>query len=264
MRFLIRIECRSGNRGAGEHGVKEVFKVVGTMEDSRDAQPAARHRKNSQQNQRQQHNPGRLVHAMTVRGLPVVMLGDRNRMRILARMDRRQLLAAKMVFIKALGTEKRLEPQAEHVKRGQSRRDEPDRPHHFAQRRVRCERLVQDFILGEEAGERWDAGDGEDSHGHRPKSDGDAPAQSAHNAHVLFATQRMDHGPSREEQKRFEERVRHHVEDRGRISRNAAGEKHVAQLRHGRVSQHPLDIVLHQPHAGRKNRGSGADRSHPR
>ncbi len=68
-------------------------------------------------------------------------------------------------------------------------------------------------------------------------------------AHILLAAQRVDHRPGREEEQRLEERMRHQVEDRRRVRRDAASQEHVAKLRDGRVCQHALDVVLHHADA---------------
>ena len=65
----------------------------------------------------------------------------------------------------------------------------------------------------------------------------------------------MDHRAGAQEQQRLEEGVRVQVEDAGRVGADAAGEEHVAELRAGRVGDHPLDVELGEPDRGGEDRG---------
>ena len=62
-----------------------------------------------------------------------------------------------------------------------------------------------------------------------------------------------------EEEQRLEECVRDEVEDGRGIGRDAAGEKHVAQLRDGGVGEDALDVVLDKADGGGKEGRGRAD-----
>ena len=63
-------------------------------------------------------------------------------------------------------------------------------------------------------------------------------------AHVLLVVHRVDDAARAEEQQRLEEGVREQMEHRRAISADARREEHVAELRAGRIGDHPLDVVL--------------------
>jgi hypothetical protein len=79
--------------------------------------------------------------------------------------------------------------QPEHVERGQPGDDESDRPDPLE---VELERLTQDLVLREEAGERRDPGNGDGPDQHRDVGDLDLLAQAPHEAHVLLFVDRVD------------------------------------------------------------------------
>ena len=81
--------------------------------------------------------------------------------------------------------------------------------------------------------------------------------QAAIEAHVLFVVHGMDHRAGTEEQQRLEEGVGEQVEHRRAIGTAAGGEEHVAELRAGRISDHPLDVVLHHANGRGEQRGAG-------
>ena len=62
-----------------------------------------------------------------------------------------------------------------------------------------------------------------------------------------------------EEQQRLEEGVGEQVEHRRAIGADAGGEEHVAELRAGRISDHALDVGLHQADRRGEDGGGGAD-----
>ena len=117
----------------------------------------------------------------------------------------------------------------------------------------------ENLVLGEEAGERRDAGDGDDAGGHGPEGDGDALAEAAHLAHVLLAGEGVDDGAGGEEEQRLEEGVGHQVEDAGLVGADSAGEEHVAELRDGGVGEDALDVVLDEADAGGEDGRGCAD-----
>ncbi len=69
----------------------------------------------------------------------------------------------------------------------------------------------------------------------------------------------VDHGAGAEEQQGLEEGVREQVEHRRAIGADARREEHVAELRAGRIGDHPLDVVLHGADRGRQDGGGGPD-----
>ena len=115
-------------------------------------------------------------------------------------------------------------------------------------------RRHQNLVLGEEAGEGRDAGDGERRGPHQRPRDGHVLLQAAHVAHVLRVlvvarvvirrVHGVDHGARAEEQQRLEERVRHQVKDAGDVRAGAHAHEHVAELGHGGIREHLLDVPL--------------------
>ena len=84
--------------------------------------------------------------------------------------------------------------------------------------------------------------------------------QPAHVADVLLAVQRVNHRARAEEQAGLEERVRVEMEDAGAERADAHRQEHVAELRHRRIREHALDVVLHQADgAGEERRGRADD-----
>ena len=142
-----------------------------------------------------------------------------------------------------------------HVVGGEDRRDEPE----HVQRRALGERVEQDLVLRPEAGERRHAGDRQPADDERGGGDRHQLAERAHLAHVLLVVHAVDHRAGAEEQQRLEEGVRHHVEDGGDVGARPDREEHVAELRHGRVGEHRLDVVLGDGDRGREQGGDHAD-----
>ena len=82
---------------------------------------------------------------------------------------------------------------------------------------------------------------------------------AAHAPHVLFAGHRVDDRSAPEEEERLEEGVRHQVERAGRKRADAHRREHVAELRHRRVREDALDVVLDQADRRRHQRRQHAD-----
>jgi hypothetical protein len=82
----------------------------------------------------------------------------------------------------------------------------------------------------------------------------DAPVEPAHLADVLLAAHGVDDRAGAEEQQRLEEGVRHQMEDRRPERSNSRRQHHVPQLRHRRVRQHLLDVVLRHADGGGEQR----------
>jgi hypothetical protein len=123
----------------------------------------------------------------------------------------------------------------------------------------RDEGLVEDFVLADEAGQRREAGDGEDGDGHGPERDRDFGAEATHEAHVLLVREGVDDGAGGEEEQRFEEGMGDEVEDACGVRRDSAGEEHVAELRDGGVGEDALDVGLDDSDGRREERRSDAD-----
>ncbi len=82
-------------------------------------------------------------------------------------------------------------------------------------------------------------------------------------AHILLVVHRVDDRPRAQEQQRLEEGMREQVEHRRSVGAHARGEEHVAQLRAGRIGDHPLDVPLRRADRGGKYAGRRAhDRHH--
>ena len=77
--------------------------------------------------------------------------------------------------------------------------------------------------------------------------------------HVLLVVHGVDHAARAEEQQRLEEGVGEQVEHRRAIGADARREEHVAELRAGRISDHPLDVVLRAADRRGEDAGGGAD-----
>src|SRR5882724_2388492 len=89
-----------------------------------------------------------------------------------------------MMFVKTFLTEEGLEPETEHVERGHECGDQPDGPKQFVEWVVGDKGAIEDLVFGEEACERREACDSEDTCGHRPEGNRDTLAKAAHVAHV--------------------------------------------------------------------------------
>ena len=74
----------------------------------------------------------------------------------------------------------------------------------------------------------------------------------------------MNHRARAEEEQGFEERVREQVEDSHPVRTDAERQEHVSKLADGRVGEHALDIILHQPDRRGEYRGERAHRGHDR
>ena len=109
-----------------------------------------------------------------------------------------------------------------------------------------CSGRLDDRILGEIAGGKREAGERERADQHADVSHRQLVAQAAHFAHVLLVMHRVDHGARAKEQERLEEGMGEQMEHADRIGAHAHCDEHVAELRTGRVSDHALDVVLHE------------------
>ena len=81
---------------------------------------------------------------------------------------------------------------------------------------------------------------------------GIALPQPAHLAHVLLVMHRGDHRARAEEQQRLEEGMGEEVEHAEAVAADAEADEHVAELRAGRIGDHPLDVVLDETRRSRR------------
>ena len=152
----------------------------------------------------------------------------------------------------------RAEDHPERVDRGHERAHVP----RHVQRPVPGPALAgdeQDLVLREEPRERRHAGkreaaDHEAAVGERHRS-----SEAAHPVERLLARHRADERPCAHEQERLEEGVRHHVEHARGVGADGHAHDHVADLRHRRVGDHPLDVGLHERHRRRHQQRRAAD-----
>ncbi len=86
--------------------------------------------------------------------------------------------------------------------------------------------------------------------------------QAAHLPQILFAVQTVNHRARAQEQQALEERVRHQMPDAGRKRAHADAQEHVAELRHGGVGVHFLDVHLRHTDGRREERRRQADHRH--
>ena len=87
-------------------------------------------------------------------------------------------------------------------------------------------------------------------------------AQATHLADVLLTTHGMYYATGAKEQERFEERMRHYMEDRRSICPRTQCQEHKAKLAHCRVGQYFFNIILPDSNSGRKHSCSQPYYSH--
>src|ERR1051325_544923 len=125
--------------------------------------------------------------------------------------------------------------QACHVKRSHSRGDEADDPQDLAAaENARRKSLPEDFVFREESSERNDAADREPTH----------------SRHLLFVMHAMNDRTRSKEEQCFEERVGEYMEDRADERAYSGAQKHVSELRYGRIGQNLLNICLSDSNRG--------------
>src|SRR5207244_10822953 len=95
------------------------------------------------------------------------------------------------------------------------------------------ERAPENLSLTEKPRKRGNPGDRQGSHKEGPCRDRNFAPQAAHLVNVLLAGHGVNHAACAEEQKRFEEGVRHQVENARGESSHPEREKHVAELADG-------------------------------
>src|SRR5215469_2021637 len=136
-------------------------------------------------------------------------------------------MAAFRCFASAIIAKESHEPEPEHIERSDEGGRHSDKP----VSRICLISTCQNFILAEESCEWWKACDRESRGRHGHESRWDVLPQPTHLAHVLLAADGVNHRARREKQESLEERVRHQVEDSGRVRCHTACHEHVTQLR---------------------------------
>ena len=208
----------------GEHGRQEAREARAALGRNPDRQ-AGHQRECRQHGERQRHHRGRLVDVV------------------------RRLLGH------ARRAEEGEEKEAEGVERGEERAQQEDRPHHA----VAVEGGREDLVLREEAGEERHAGEPRGADRHRDRRRHHARGEAAHLAEVLLAAHAVDDAACAEEEQRLEEGVRDEVENACGVRAEADRREHVAELAHGRVREHALDVGLHEADRGGEDRRRSAD-----
>jgi hypothetical protein len=200
---------------------------------------AAEDRQHAQHNQRHGHGPRRFVEVML------------------------RLLAAPELTVEGH------KDQAEHVESGQHCTHHAEYPECVVGRSevveiggAGLECLEQNLVLGEEAGEDRDPGNRQGRSQEGPVGDRHVLLEPAHLADVLLTAAGVDHRSRTEEEAGLEERMGQDMEDGGHEGADTGAEEHIAELGHGGVSQHLLDVVLHQTDGGGKDRGQSANDRH--
>ena len=189
-----------------------------------------------QQHHRHRHDAGRLVRVV---GLSV--LG-------------RQVLPA-------LLAEERHEHQPGHVERGEPGGDRGEQPERPALPAGRGERRLDDGVLGEVAGQRREADQGEVTQPERDERDRHDAGEAAVVAHVDVVVHGVHDRARPEEQARLEEAVGQQVGDAERVAVRTEPhrEEHVADLADRGVGQHLLDVVVGAPDDRADEQGDRAD-----
>ena len=129
---------------------------------------------------------------------------------------------------------------------------------------IRLVHGLYDEIFGVEARQEGSTDQRQRTDPTRDCRDGHHLSETAHLAHVLFVVHADDHRTGSQEQQRFEERMRHQVEDRRAISRGAERHGHVAELRERGIRHDALDVVVDDTEEAHEERGRGADDEHER
>ncbi len=158
--------------------------------------------------------------------------------------------------------------RAEHVEAGAQRRDRAHEVDGVADPRdaeaLGGPRLPEDLVLRIETRRPRESGDRPAGREVRPARDRRVLREPAHLAHVLLVVAGEDHTAGSEEEARFEESVRHEVEDAGPVRSHSDADEHEAQLADGAVGEDLLDVVLKKADRGREGRGEHADHRHHR
>src|SRR6202795_865542 len=165
-----------------------------------------------------------------------------------------------VMFVIARLAVEREEDQPKHIERSEHGGEQADGIERMSA--FDLERAEQDGVLTEETGEGRNSGDSQRGDEHGPVGVFDFFAEAAHLAHVLLAAHGVNDAASSKEEKRFEECVRHQMEDARRKGPDSASEEHVAELADGGVSEYALDVGLHEADGGGEEGGRASDDRH--
>src|ERR1700730_8103903 len=205
---------------------EKIREIVGSWEQSRQSDPAADSGEHRKYNEWPEHAPRRFMN--------VYLMSVQERL-----------------------APEGQETQTEHAERRKQRRQQTKRVKN-GPTGLALESGEENSILGEKSREEGNAGDGEGGDQHGPKGPANLLTQPAHAAHVLLASHGVNHAARREEEKRFEECMRHQMENASGERANAACQKHVAQLADCRIRENFLDIRLDEADGRRKERGGAS------
>ena len=173
------------------------------------------------------------------------------------------LVVAVAGAVRALGpvaaAEEGHEEQAPGVEGGEQGGDHRHQEGEVRARPVRGVGGLDDGVLGEVAGGAGEADQRQRPDQHHDRGDADEGGEAAHLPHVLLVVHGVDHRSRAEEEQGLEEGVGEEVEDAGGVGADAEAHEHVAELRAGRVGDHPLDVVLDEADRRREEGGDAAD-----
>ena len=152
-----------------------------------------------------------------------------------------------------------------HVERGEAGADQRADAEDPAARAVLGEVPLDDGVLGEEAGERRDADDGQVGQAERHVRGRQEAGQRPVTAHVLLVVHAVHHRARPEEQARLVEPVREQERDREHVplGPQSRAERHVADLAHGGTGQRLLDVVLGRGDDAAEQQRDRADHGDP-
>src|SRR3990170_3283329 len=119
-------------------------------------------------------------------------------------------------------------------------------PQHPKQRRaVRARKsLPQDFVLGKKASGQRGARNRQNGNGKCPEGIRHRAPQPSHLPHILLSPHGMDNAARTKKEASLKKGVGHEVKDGGAVGCYSGGEKHVAKLADGGVSENALDVIL--------------------
>ena len=238
-------------------------------EQGLDREKTNHERWNRKQDQRQGHDPGRLMgflprrEAMMFMSMGIGMSVGMG-IRMCASVSMRAVI---MTLTEPLLAVKDQEHHPERVERRHeyaSQHCEIGKPGAGLAMMGSLTNRFDDGVLRIEARQEWRADQGQRTDQRRDPRDRHIFAQATHIAHVLIMMHPNDDRARGQEQKRLEEGVGHQVKDGCRVGRRTECNCHVAELGQGRVGDDPLDIVLNDTQEAHEERRDGADHDHKR
>lgn len=116
-----------------------MFDLVTSSKDRGNANPTADEGENGQHHERKEHDPRRFVDAV---GVAFFRISDHHGVAAGVSVDGSSVIVEIGMFLEVFGTEEGLEPETEHVERGDPGGDEADEPEQFADGVIRGEGAV--------------------------------------------------------------------------------------------------------------------------